>query len=69
MTAARTADSMVNRRAFIATLAGGLLTAPLAVRAQPAGKVYRVGILGDKASDSNETHLWQTFRAALRTAA
>src|SRR5258706_10260886 len=43
-----------------------MLTAPLAAGAQPAGKVYRVGILGDKASDSNETHLWQTFRAALR---
>jgi len=43
-----------------------MLTAPLAAGAQPAGKVYRVGILGDKASDSNETHLWQIFRAALR---
>ena len=43
-----------------------MLTAPLAAGAQPAGKVYRVGILGDKASDSNEIHLWQIFRAALR---
>jgi putative tryptophan/tyrosine transport system substrate-binding protein len=30
------------------------------------GKVYRIGILGDKASDSNETLRWQTFRAGLR---
>ena len=37
---------MVTRRAFIGTLAGGLLAAPLAVGAQPAGKVYRVGFLG-----------------------
>ena len=56
----------MDRRAFLGTLAGGLLAAPLAAEAQPAGKVYRVGILGDKASDSNETQVWQTFRAALR---
>ena len=56
----------MDRRAFLGTVAGGLLAAPLAAEAQPAGKVYRVGILGDKASDSNETHLWQIFRAALR---
>jgi len=50
----------VDRRRFLLTsMAGALLmlTAPLAAGAQPAGKVYRVGILGDKASDSNETHL------------
>jgi len=56
----------MDRRAFLGTLAGGLLAAPLAAEAQTAGKVYRVGILGDKASDSNETQVWQTFRAALR---
>ena len=36
---------MIERRAFIGTLAGGFLAAPLAAEAQPAGKVYRVGIL------------------------
>jgi ABC-type uncharacterized transport system substrate-binding protein len=36
---------MMDRRAFIGTLAGGLLTAPLAAEAQPAGKVYRIGLL------------------------
>ena len=56
----------MERRTFLGALATGLLAAPLAAEGQPAGKVYRVGILGDKASDSNETHLWQTFRAALR---
>jgi len=35
----------VDRRAFIGTLAGGLLAAPLAVEAQQAGKVYRIGYL------------------------
>src|SRR5204863_3340295 len=56
----------VHRRAFLSTVAGSLLAVPLVAEAQQAGKVYRVGILGDKALDSNETHLWQTFRAALR---
>jgi len=56
----------MDRRAFISGLTFGLVAAPRAAAAEPAGKVYRVCILGDKASDSNETHLWQTFRAALR---
>jgi putative tryptophan/tyrosine transport system substrate-binding protein len=53
------------RSALIVVLALILLAAPLVVGAQPAGKVYRVGILGDKASDADEIHVWQTFRAAL----
>ena len=57
---------MIERRTFMALVSGSLLAVPLVAEAQQAGKVYRVGILGDKASDSNETHLWQTFRAALR---
>ena len=35
----------MERRAFIRTLAGALLTAPLAAEAQQAGKVYRIGFL------------------------
>jgi len=57
---------VVNRRVFILTTAGGLLAAPLAADAQPAGKVYRVGILGESASDPSEARLWQTFRLGLR---
>jgi len=57
---------VIERRTFMALVSGSLLAVPLVAEAQQAGKVYRVGILGDKASDSNETHLWQTFRAALR---
>jgi putative tryptophan/tyrosine transport system substrate-binding protein len=35
--------SVIDRRAFILTAAGGLLAAPLVAEAQPAGKVPRVG--------------------------
>ncbi len=35
----------MDRRTFIGSLVGGLLAAPLAAEAQPAGKVYRVGTL------------------------
>ena len=36
---------MIDRRAFLGTLAGGLLAAPLAVRGQQASRVYRIGYL------------------------
>ena len=35
----------MDRRTFVGTLAGGLLAAPLAVEAQPAGKKVHVGVL------------------------
>jgi ABC-type uncharacterized transport system substrate-binding protein len=35
----------VDRRTFLGNLTGGLLAAPLAAEAQPAGKVYRIGVL------------------------
>jgi putative tryptophan/tyrosine transport system substrate-binding protein len=36
----------VDRRAFIGTLAGGLLAAPLAAEGQQARRTYRIGLLG-----------------------
>ncbi len=42
--------------------AGGLLASPFAVEAQRAEKMYRVGLLREKASDSSETRLWHVFR-------
>ena len=36
---------MIDRRAFLGTLIGGLLAAPLAAEAQEPGKIARVGIL------------------------
>jgi len=47
---------VVTRRAFIGTVAGTLLVAPLAVGAQQAGKVYRLGILG--ASQTTVSRRW-----------
>ena len=47
-------------------LAGGLLAAPGAAEAQPAGKVYRIGILTNKASDPAESRQWQAFRLGLQ---
>jgi putative tryptophan/tyrosine transport system substrate-binding protein len=54
----------MDRRAFIGSLAGGLLSAPLAAEAQPAGKVYRIGYLSS-ASASPPTDL-EPFRRGLR---
>jgi putative ABC transport system substrate-binding protein len=36
---------VIDRRAFLGTLTGGLLAAPLGAEAQPAGKVWRIGVL------------------------
>src|SRR5205823_7591080 len=33
---------------------------------QQAGKVYRVGVLGDQGADPAEARLWQTFRLGLQ---
>jgi putative ABC transport system substrate-binding protein len=52
----------MNRRVFIATLAGGLLAAPLAAEAQPAGKIRRVGVL----VTSSTPDLDDAFRKGLR---
>ena len=55
---------MSTRRAFIGTLAGGLL-APLAAQSQPAGKVYRIGWLSP-ASAANGLPNLDALRAGLR---
>jgi hypothetical protein len=55
---------VVTRRAFIGTLAGGLLGAPLAARAQQ-GKVARIGILGNVPRNEGGD-LWEAFVQGLR---
>ncbi len=55
----------MDRRSFVATLAGGLLAAPLAAEAQQAGKVYRIGFLGNSTA-ALEANLVGPFREGLR---
>ena len=55
---------MISRRAFVTNLSGGLLAAPLALEAQPAGRVPRIGVL--LASSSSNSHLLEAFRQGLR---
>ena len=60
-------DRVMNRRAFIGTLAGSLLAAPLAAEAQQASKVWRIGILGNvPLTDPEGANLWGAFVQGLR---
>src|SRR5437870_6659202 len=54
----------MERRTFLAVMAGGLLAAPLDVEAQHTGKVYRVGFLWD--SPAVWAHGFEGFRQGLR---
>src|SRR3984893_19020490 len=54
---------MISRRAFISTMAGGLLAPPLAAEAQPTGKVYRIGYLSIGSGPSPRT---EALRQGLR---
>jgi ABC-type uncharacterized transport system substrate-binding protein len=54
----------MNRRAFVVGL-GAVLAAPLGAEAQEAGKVYRVGFLGNSTA-ALEANLVQPFREGLR---
>ena len=61
----RTVDSLMERRAFIGTLTGGLLAAPLAAEAQEMGKVPRVGFLSGVSRSDLQRHV-DAFRQGLR---
>jgi putative ABC transport system substrate-binding protein len=52
---------VTDRRRFIGGVAGALLAASFAARAQPAGRVYRIGFLGPANASS-----WAPYIAALR---
>ena len=56
---------MISRRNFVGALAGGLLAAPLAARAQYAGKVRRIGLL-TVSSEHPQRELSDAFRRGLR---
>jgi putative ABC transport system substrate-binding protein len=52
---------MMNRRRFLGGLSLGILCSPLAAEAQQAGRVYRVGVLGNENNPP-----WDGFRQGLR---
>ncbi len=56
----------MKRRAFIGTLAGSLLAAPLAAEAQPPGKVWRIGLLDYGLPDPARLAWWKAFQDRLR---
>ncbi len=59
----------MNRRAFISSMAGGLLAAPLAAKGQPAEKIYKIGWLGfspNPATNPDGLAVWQAFLGELR---
>jgi putative ABC transport system substrate-binding protein len=55
----------MDRRMFIGRVAGGILAAPLAARAQQAGKIYRIGILETVPASRNVENL-EALRKGLR---
>jgi ABC-type uncharacterized transport system substrate-binding protein len=56
----------MDRRALLLSMAGGLLVAPLGARAQPAGRVARIGFLTPaSSSDARMRGLLDTFRQGL----
>jgi ABC-type uncharacterized transport system substrate-binding protein len=57
----------MDRRSFIGMLTGGLLAAPLAAEAQPAGKVSRIGLLSIGSDPSRPlSPQWLAFLDGLR---
>jgi putative ABC transport system substrate-binding protein len=54
----------MDRRTFMASMVGAVLSAPLAAQAQEAGKIYRVGFLWD--SPAVWPHALEGFRQGLR---
>jgi len=53
---------VIDRRAFIAAVGGSIIAAPLAVRAQQTGKVWRIGVL----TGSADAPRWKPFHDSLR---
>jgi len=56
---------VMERRIFLGVIASGLLAAPLTAEAQPAGRVYRIGFLGNSTA-ALEANLVGPFREGLR---
>ena len=57
---------MISRRGFIRNAALGTLVAPLAAKAQQAGKIYRIGAVSGGSSFAEGTQLLMALRQGLR---
>ena len=57
---------MTTRRVFLASLAGGLIIAPLVALAQQPGKVWRIGLLDLAPSSPATVARWKACRERLR---
>src|SRR5262245_4418671 len=58
---------MMDRRAFITMVGGSVLTGPVAVEAQQAGKVWRIGVLsGSPPTTPEAARPWEALFAGLR---
>ena len=56
---------MMDRRAFVSVVTGGLFSAPLAAEAQKAAKVYRVGMLETRSTALNAANI-DAFRQGMQ---
>lgn len=56
---------MLNRRGFLLAMSAGLLAAPIAPEAQPAGKAYTIGVLASQSASTQEPRV-EAFRQRLR---
>ena len=56
----------MDRRTFVGTLTIALLAAPLAAKAQPAGKVWRIGYVTSQSAASGGRVSFDAFRQGLR---
>jgi len=57
---------VLDRRIFLGTLTGSLLTASLAAEAQPARKAYRIGVLSPFSSSFGPGPSFEAFPRTLR---
>ena len=56
----------MERRTFLAMIAGGLLITPLVARAQPVRRVWQVGLLDYGSPDAARLAWWRAFQDKLR---
>jgi putative ABC transport system substrate-binding protein len=65
MSGGHSGQFLLDRRGFLRTAAVGLLTVPSTAEAQPAGKIWRVGYLGN-GNPTTSAHTRNAFRQGLR---